>query len=164
MYSPILEDGTPIKGYIHANRQPVTQIDYDAGTNHERIQYVYTDHLVTPRLATDQNRVVTWRWEGDAFGETLAQSLGAVINLRFPRQYFDQESELHFNSQQRPERSPASQYPRPETGESIMLNRPPNRILWHNPSPRETELSTTDEKTYPYSTPSAPGGIARSFL
>lgn len=39
-----------------------------------------------------------WQWEGQAFGEGEADALAAVtVNLRFPGQYFDEESEQHYN-------------------------------------------------------------------
>ncbi|MGH8694124.1 MAG: RHS repeat domain-containing protein, partial [Burkholderiales bacterium] len=53
--------------------------------------------LDTPRLATDSNQAVVWRWDGEAFGTSPAQSFGATVNLRFPGQYFDVESGLHYN-------------------------------------------------------------------
>ncbi len=62
----------------------------------EGIIYLHTDHLLTNRLATDATRKVIWRWEGEAFGNTPA--LGSVsVNLRFPGQYYDAETNLHYN-------------------------------------------------------------------
>ena len=53
---------------------------------------------MTNRLATDELQSVVWRWEGEAFGDTEAEELaGFSINLRFPGQYFDQETNLHYN-------------------------------------------------------------------
>ena len=41
---------------------------------------------------------IVWRWEGEAFGNTPAQELAGVsVNLRFPGQYFDEETNLHYN-------------------------------------------------------------------
>ena len=57
---------------------------------------VHADHLNTPRLATNAQGQVVWRWEGTAFGDT--QPTGTVtVNLRFPGQYYDSESGLHYN-------------------------------------------------------------------
>ncbi|MGR9071590.1 MAG: RHS repeat-associated core domain-containing protein [Gammaproteobacteria bacterium] len=88
-------DGALIKDYLWLNGNPIAQIDHNGTT--ETLTYLHTNHLDTPRLATDQNRTVVWRWEGEAFGNTPPQSFGAVINLRFPGQYFDQEANLHYN-------------------------------------------------------------------
>ena len=41
---------------------------------------------------------MVWRWEGEAFGNTPAEELaGFSVNLRFPGQYFDAETHLHYN-------------------------------------------------------------------
>ncbi len=91
------ETGTLIKDYIWTEgMHPVAQIDNNGGI--ESIIYLYTDHLMTNRLATDENQLVVWRWEGEAFGNTLAEEISGVkVNLRFPGQYFDGETGLHYN-------------------------------------------------------------------
>ncbi len=66
--------------------------------------YVHPDHLGTPRLITrpSDNRVV-WRWDNlDPFGNNPANENPSAagtfqFNLRFPGQYFDPESGLHYN-------------------------------------------------------------------
>jgi RHS repeat-associated protein len=58
---------------------------------------------LTPRLATNFAQTIVWSWEGEAFGETVAgedpdgDSDLTTVNLRFPGQYFDSESGLHYN-------------------------------------------------------------------
>ncbi|KAF3978753.1 MAG: hypothetical protein HFP77_00275 [Methylococcales symbiont of Iophon sp. n. MRB-2018] len=53
---------------------------------------------MTNRLATNATQHIVWRWEGEAFGNTPAQELiGISVNLRFPGQYFDEETNLHYN-------------------------------------------------------------------
>ncbi len=95
------ETGALIKDYIwQQGLHPVAQIDASmpaqAGMPSEGIIYLHTDHLLTNRLATDATREVIWRWEGEAFGNTPA--LGSVsVNLRFPGQYYDAETNLHYN-------------------------------------------------------------------
>ena len=95
------ETGALIKDYIwQQGLHPVAQIDASmpaqAGMPSEGIIYLHTDHLLTNRLATDATRKVIWRWEGEAFGNTPA--LGSVsVNLRFPGQYYDAETNLHYN-------------------------------------------------------------------
>ncbi len=90
-------DGTPIRDYIRHENQTVAQIDHDPTGPTETIAYLHSDHLGTPRLATDSTQAIVWRWEGEAFGNTPPQNLGTTVNLRFPGQYYDQESELHYN-------------------------------------------------------------------
>jgi RHS repeat-associated protein len=65
--------------------------------------YVYADHLNTPRVITDSANKVVWRWDSDPFGSDAANEdpdgdgVRFAYNLRFPGQYFDQETGLHYN-------------------------------------------------------------------
>lgn len=65
--------------------------------------YIHGDQLNTPRLATDSSKTTVWRWDSDAFGEGQADmdpdaDLTLVnIRLRFPGQYLDEETNLHYN-------------------------------------------------------------------
>ncbi len=58
---------------------------------------------MTPRFAMDSGGNIVWRWEGEAFGDTLSKSdpdgngKDVVVNLRFVGQYYDSESQLHYN-------------------------------------------------------------------
>ena len=67
------------------------------------VLFVHTDHLNTPRVITDQNRRIVWRWDNDdAFGGNMAnENPGGqgvfTFNLRFPGQYFDRETNNHYN-------------------------------------------------------------------
>lgn len=68
-----------------------------------KLYYVHADHLGTPRaLISASNRQVVWKWESDAFGngQPTVDSLFAQdgpFNLRFPGQYYDEETVLHYN-------------------------------------------------------------------
>ena len=90
--------GTLIRDYVWMNGAPVAQIDQG-----EEFSYLHFDHLNTPRLATDDNQTIVWRWDSDAFGRTLpdedpdGDGNGTTVNLRFPGQYFDQETGFHYN-------------------------------------------------------------------
>lgn len=61
------------------------------------------DHLGTPRLAKNDAGVIQWRWDSDGYGTTTpthdpdGDGKATVINLRFPGQYYDQESGLYYN-------------------------------------------------------------------
>ncbi len=91
------ETGLAIRDYIWAEGMyPMAQIDR-VGIS-DRISYLHTDHLMTNRLATDSTQAVVWRWEGEAFGNTPPQELAGIkVNLRFPGQYFDAETNLYYN-------------------------------------------------------------------
>jgi RHS repeat-associated protein len=83
------------------------------GTKHYAIQ---SDHLNTPRRLIQSDGQVAWQWAYSAFGDeqpaiaknrfanvALNQAFGSTtvpavtFNLRYPGQYFDQESNLHYN-------------------------------------------------------------------
>ncbi|MBD9415237.1 RHS repeat-associated core domain-containing protein [Pseudomonas sp. PDM16] len=63
--------------------------------------YLHADHLNSPRLATNQSGQEVWCWKSDAFGDGVATVVAGsgldVISLRFPGQYYDFESGLHYN-------------------------------------------------------------------
>jgi RHS repeat-associated protein len=68
------------------------------------VNYVYADHIDTPRVITQasDNRM-RWRWDqADPFGTSAPNqnpaSIGAfTYNPRFPGQFYDVESNLHYN-------------------------------------------------------------------
>ena len=90
--------GNLIKDYVWANNVPVAQVG-----NGEVFSYLHFDHLGSTRLATDDSQTVVWRWEGDAFGLALPEedpdgdTIATMVNLRFPGQYYDSETGLHYN-------------------------------------------------------------------
>lgn len=67
------------------------------------LSYLETDHLGTPRVAANPaTNALQWEWDffGDAFGAnaaTSAPSGGIDVKLRYPGQYSDGESGLHYN-------------------------------------------------------------------
>jgi uncharacterized protein RhaS with RHS repeats len=60
-------NGAVIREYVHGPSGPLAQIDSSGA-----VHYLHTDHLGTPRAATDANQTIVWRWEGKPFGETAA--------------------------------------------------------------------------------------------
>ena len=65
--------------------------------------YIHTDHLNPPRSITDTSGNIVWQWDNtDPFGANMANEnpngQGAfTFNLRFPGQYFDRETNAHYN-------------------------------------------------------------------
>ncbi|MCP4488453.1 MAG: hypothetical protein GY820_14190, partial [Gammaproteobacteria bacterium] len=59
--------------------------------------YYVTDHLGTPQRIVGSNGAVIWSGGYDAFGGAEIGVASVVSNLRFPGQYFDFESGLHYN-------------------------------------------------------------------
>jgi RHS repeat-associated protein len=68
------------------------------------IYYVHTDHLNTPRRITrPSDDAIVWSWDSDPFGTTAADEdpdgdeTDFIYHLRFPGQYLDEETGLHYN-------------------------------------------------------------------
>lgn len=62
-----------------------------------QLYFVHTDHLGTPQVVTDKNQNVVWKGEYTPFGEVKEVVNTLEQNVRFPGQYFDQETGLHYN-------------------------------------------------------------------
>jgi RHS repeat-associated protein len=93
LYGEYDANGDTIREYVYLNGAPLAQIE---GGSTESLLYVHTDHLGTPRYATNTSAAQLWNWTSDAFGNG-APTGSATVNLRFPGQYYDDESGLHYN-------------------------------------------------------------------
>ena len=62
-----------------------------------QIYYYHNDHLGTPQKLTDGAGQVVWSARYRAFGEASIGAGYVTQNLRFPGQYYDEESGLHYN-------------------------------------------------------------------
>lgn len=88
------QSSQPIQETIYLGHTPVAVLT--GGKTYQ----VYADHLNTPRVITDSSNAEVWKWDADAFGITGPVSTtnpSFVYNLRFPGQYFDSETGLHYN-------------------------------------------------------------------
>ncbi|MBI5641167.1 MAG: RHS domain-containing protein [Nitrospirae bacterium] len=63
----------------------------------EVLYYYHTDHLGTPIMMTDGKGEKVWEGEFLPFGEAYSITGPATNNLRFPGQYYDEETGLHYN-------------------------------------------------------------------
>jgi RHS repeat-associated protein len=73
-----------------------------SATHAVRLLYVHADHLGTPQAGTDNTRNVAWRMKHVAFGraaqsDSNTSGHGMGLNLRLPGQYFDEETQWHYN-------------------------------------------------------------------
>ncbi len=90
--------GVRVQEHIWLGDLPVAVID-EGGA----VFYVLSDHLGTPRQIVDSAQQLRWHWDHqDPFGANAPnenpQRLGSFgYDLRFPGQYFDAESGLHYN-------------------------------------------------------------------
>ena len=63
----------------------------------ESVYYYHNDHLGTPQVLTDDTQTIAWKGVYTPFGGAVA-SIQTVENpFRFPGQYYDQETGLHYN-------------------------------------------------------------------
>ncbi|MGH8654374.1 MAG: RHS repeat-associated core domain-containing protein [Gammaproteobacteria bacterium] len=61
------------------------------------LYYIHTDQLGTPQVLTDEAQQVVWAADYQPFSEATLTKDNVTFNLRFPGQYFDSETGLHYN-------------------------------------------------------------------
>jgi RHS repeat-associated protein len=59
--------------------------------------FYHNDHLGTPQNMTDSNGIVVWSAKYDSFGKAVIGVETVQNNLRFPGQYWDQETKFYYN-------------------------------------------------------------------
>ncbi len=97
------------KEYLYFNAQLIAMIDYsgvgNAVTNDSagQIYYAHNDHLGTPKLLTNSAAKPVWQASYTPFGLATINAdvdnngVAVTLNIRFPGQYYDAESGLHYN-------------------------------------------------------------------
>jgi len=69
-----------------------------AGSVTTTVSYVHNDHLGTPQVMTDETGSMVWQANYAPFGKAEINAASSQsLNIRFPGQYYDQETELHNN-------------------------------------------------------------------
>ena len=94
--------GKPLQETVYLGDLPVAVVK--PGASGPAVYYVYADHLQAPRVLTRavDNQMV-WRWDqADPFGmmapDENPSGLGVFsYDLRFPGQFFDKETNNHYN-------------------------------------------------------------------
>ncbi|MCP4370069.1 MAG: hypothetical protein GY797_18425 [Deltaproteobacteria bacterium] len=66
-------------------------------TETQKIYYFINDHLGTPQKLLDENADVVWSADYKPFGEADVDVNAFTNQFRFPGQYFDSETGLHYN-------------------------------------------------------------------
>lgn len=99
---------TPVlqKEYLWVDDRPVAVYAHSGGYAGTTL-FVHSDHLGTPRALRRPKltQATAWRWdlEGAVFGDHAplqdpdGDGTSIVFNLRYPGQYFDTETGLHYN-------------------------------------------------------------------
>jgi YD repeat-containing protein len=104
--------------YVWMGETLLGEVTYQAGVPSRRQDYLYkpgtytplatqviegqvycyhTDHLGTPRRLTDGQGKMVWAADYSGFGQAFVKVKEVVNCLRFPGQYWDEETGLHYN-------------------------------------------------------------------
>ena len=89
--------GTVIRETVYLGDTPVAMIVGGVAS------YIHTDHLNAPRAIVNAAGVTVWRWDSEPFGKDYpnedpdGNGVKVIYNLRFPGQYYDSETGLHYN-------------------------------------------------------------------
>ena len=100
--------GERIFGEYHADGNTIQETIYLGGTpvgmiTSGDLYRIHADQIDTPRVITDQANTIVWQWESAPFGENYpdedpdGDKIAFSYNLRFPGQYYDQETQKHYN-------------------------------------------------------------------
>ncbi|MGW3165827.1 putative T7SS-secreted protein [Streptomyces sp. NPDC001142] len=82
----------------YAGLRPLTQTERRHGSTDDRFFAIVTDLIGTPTELVDESGALAWRTRTTLWGTTTwTRDATAYTPLRFPGQYFDRESELHYN-------------------------------------------------------------------
>ena len=88
-----LQQGQPYRATYRAMAaQPQTQAAAPNG-----LYYLHSNHLNTPQAITDANQQIVWQADYTPFGKTTITTNTLDNPLRFPGQYFDNETGLYYN-------------------------------------------------------------------
>jgi RHS repeat-associated protein len=93
--SEMRSDGT-YDDYLYLEDQRIAKITSNGES--DSVYYFHNDHLGTPIAMTDASGNVVWKAAYKAFGEAQVDPSSTITNnFRFPGQYYDSESGLHYN-------------------------------------------------------------------
>ncbi|MDP1928641.1 MAG: RHS repeat-associated core domain-containing protein [Thiobacillus sp.] len=98
-------DGTRalIQETVWLDDLPIAVLKKNPSTGQTEVYRIHADHINTPRAILDSADRIVWKWHSNAFGQGQPEEdpdgdgKTFVYNLRFPGQYFDRETGLHYN-------------------------------------------------------------------
>jgi len=88
--------GAPAREYIWLDDMPIAVVA-DVNTVTPKLWFVHTDHLNRPIMMTDGTKTKVWEAFWWPYGEAYTLTGPASLDLRFPGQWFQAESGLHYN-------------------------------------------------------------------
>jgi RHS repeat-associated protein len=83
--------GATLVEYIYIDGQPTAIV------NSGVVNFIHNDHLGTPQQISDAAQSIVWQADYNPFGEATVTTGLITNNLRFPGQYYDAETNLHYN-------------------------------------------------------------------
>ena len=87
-------DGTFTNEYLYLGSSRTAMVNVGSGSTY----YYHNNYLGTPVLMTDSTGTVVWEAEYKPYGEAEINPNSTVVNnFRFPGQYYDTETGLHYN-------------------------------------------------------------------
>ncbi|RFC35886.1 MAG: RHS repeat-associated core domain-containing protein [Candidatus Nitrotoga sp. SPKER] len=101
--------GKPSKAqyWVWLDGQPIAGIELEytgkGAVSKTSQYYLHSDHLNTPRMATNQNKTLLWSWNSDAFGtggingDAHGNKTSLDMPLRFPGQLYDAHTAMNYN-------------------------------------------------------------------
>ncbi|NOX09376.1 MAG: hypothetical protein GXP22_07820 [Gammaproteobacteria bacterium] len=96
-----LLDLSRVKDWVSSSLSWLMPDSVHAATNsYGSIYYIHTNHIGAPLVLTDEQANVVSRIDYWAFGEAIVNDFSVnapICNLRYPGQYFDAETALHYN-------------------------------------------------------------------
>jgi RHS repeat-associated protein len=87
-------DGTSLREYIYLDGEPIALKEYQTNPG---TYYFINDHLGTPQRLVDATGAMVWQAAYLPFGKAQVTTEVVKNKLRFPGQYFDAETGLHYN-------------------------------------------------------------------
>jgi RHS repeat-associated protein len=90
------DTGATVREYVWLDDTPLAVVA-DVDTASPSLYFVHADRLNRPFMMTDGAKNVVWSATYWPFGEVASITGSASNNLRFPGQYFQIESGLHYN-------------------------------------------------------------------
>lgn len=92
----------PLAQYINSSAGKVALITASEEKEVPKLYHYVCDQIGTPQLLMNQSQQVVWEAEAKAWGETKVTTThaedGVINNHRFQGQYYDSESDLHYNT------------------------------------------------------------------
>ena len=93
----INHSGTKLLAALALSTSLTLNLPHAAGASESAMYFVHSNHLGTPELLTDESGTVLWKADYHPFGQISLPVSSNTANIRFPGQYFDAETGLHYN-------------------------------------------------------------------